>query len=162
MSETVLAVLIGLVMAVGTVGTLVPILPGPFLVWAAALVWALLTDFDAIGIVAMVLITAGLGLAVYLGIRIPQMSASGEGLSLAAQALAVGLAIIGFFVVPIVGAALGFALGVWLSRWWVLRDAGAANTSTLKALRAMLKAAGAQFLCSIGMSMTWLLWAIIG
>lgn len=162
MNEGVLAVLVAMTMAVGSLGTLVPVLPGPLLVWVAALVWGLMVGFGVLGAVAMLLITSGLALAFYLGVRIPQRSAAGEGLGIGAQLLAVLLAVVGFFVVPIVGAAIGFAFGVWLSRWWSLRDIAAANSSTGRALRAMLKAAGAQFLCALGMSMTWVVWALIG
>lgn len=155
-------VAVGLVIAVGVLGTLVPILPGPFLVWGAALTYGLVKGFDPIGWTALGFITAGLIAAVYLGFRLPQQSAAAEGLGLGAQTFALALAIIGFFLVPVVGAGLGFVAGVWVVRYRQIGDTGAANRSTLMTIRGLLKAAAAQFGCAVGMAGAWLIWVVIG
>ncbi len=41
MTDTELAIVVGIAMAVGLVGTVFAILPGLFLIWAAALVYGL-------------------------------------------------------------------------------------------------------------------------
>jgi hypothetical protein len=58
---TGLVPLLGLVMAVGAVGTIVPLVPGISLVWGAGLVYGLDRGFGTIGVVAFAVMT---GLAV--------------------------------------------------------------------------------------------------
>jgi uncharacterized protein YqgC (DUF456 family) len=46
-------------------------------------------------------------------------------------------AIVGFFVIPVVGLLVGGVLGVWLGELRRLRDAGAARRSTWATLKAI-------------------------
>lgn len=162
MTETVFTVLIGLAIAVGVVGTLIPVLPGPLLVWGAALVYGVVAGFGVTGWIMMTLITIGLVTALYLGVRIPQKSAAGSGLGAGTQFFALALAVVGFFVVPVLGAALGFALGIWLATYRREGDLTRANQSTMITLRAFGKATLLQFACAVAMAGAWALWALIG
>jgi uncharacterized protein YqgC (DUF456 family) len=47
------------------------------------------------------------------------------------------LAVVGFFVLPVVGLVVGFLLGVLLAEWQRLGDPGAARRSTWHAARAV-------------------------
>lgn len=162
MSETALTILIGLTIAVGVVGTLIPVLPGPLLVWGAALTFGIIAGFGAVGWIMMALITLGLVIALYLGVRIPQKSAAATGLGAGTQLFSLALAVVGFFVIPVLGAALGFALGIWIATYRREGDLAGANRSTLITLRAFGKATLLQFACAVGMAGSWALWALIG
>ncbi len=160
--DTAITIVIGVIIAAGVVGTLIPILPGPILVWLATVVYGLLTGFDAVAWISLVVITALLMAAIYLGFRLPQQSAASEGLTLGTQLFAVALAVIGFFLIPIVGAAIGFVTGVWLVRYRQMSNVAAANRSTVMTLKAISKAAIAQFLCALGMAGVWGVWVLTG
>lgn len=151
-------VLVGLAIAVGIAGTLLPILPGLGLIWIAALVFGILEGFGLGGWTAMAVIT-GLAIAgTAAAIRVPQKAAAAGGISWKGQLLAVALAIVGFFVVPVVGAPIGFVAGVYLVAR--RRDPTRAWEVTRSTLRSLLVAAGLQFGAAIGMALTWLVWAV--
>ena len=126
--------IVGLVIVMGIAGTIVPILPGAFLVAGAVVVWALLTGGWAawgVALGAVAIIAAGQVLK-YL-IPGKQLKASG----VPNWVLAVGgiVGIIGFFVVPVIGLILGFLLGVFLAEAYRLRTFGDAWPTTLQAMK---------------------------
>jgi uncharacterized protein len=132
---TVVEVLVAVGIAVGLVGVVVPLLPGALLAWAAIVVWGFTigtaTGWAVVG-VATVLIAAG---------QIVKYTIPGRGLRAAGvpnRTLVVGglVAIVGFFVVPVVGVLIGFVLGIYASE--VQRvGAPAAWPSTKSAMRAV-------------------------
>ncbi|MEX1280524.1 MAG: DUF456 domain-containing protein [Acidimicrobiia bacterium] len=149
---------IALAIVVGIAGTLLPILPGIVLVWAATLLWGIIEGFGVVGWIAFGLIT-GLGLTgLYLGVRVPQKSAAGTGIGLRGQLLALAFAVVGFFVVPIVGAAVGFVLGVYVASF--LRDRTTAWASTKTTIRSLFLASGIQFGAAVAMGLVWVGWAL--
>ena len=128
-------VLVALAIAVGLVGLVVPVLPGAVLVWAAILLWG----FDvgtATGwavVAAATALIAG-GQVVKYTIPAKQLKAS----SVPSRSLVIGglAAIVGFFVVPIVGVLIGFVVGVYASEFQRV-GARMAWPSTKVALRAV-------------------------
>lgn len=102
--------------AIGLVGIVVPMLPGSILVAAAILVWAV-AEHSTAGFVA-----AGLALALVLTgtalkWALPHRRLSGTGVPASTQWVGAVLAIVGFFVIPVVGLLVGFVLGVYLAEW---------------------------------------------
>jgi hypothetical protein len=146
----------------GVLGTIIPLLPGLMLVWAAALGWGLVMGFGSGGIVAMALITGLLVAGIYLSIRIPQRSAAAQGLSLWGTLFGLLLAIALGIVLPIVGIPIGFVLGVWVVRVIDTGDASEAFRSALQTTLALLRASAAQFGVATAMGLTWLVWALNG
>jgi uncharacterized protein YqgC (DUF456 family) len=159
MNDPVLFVLTAGVIVIGVVGTIVPLLPGLALVWAAALVWGLLTTFGTVGVVAMSAITILFGTGIYLGLRIPQKSAAAQGLSIRGTIFGVALAVGMGIVIPVIGIPLGFVLGVWIVCIAESGDAPAAFASALATTAALLRASAAQFGIGVAMGAVWLLWA---
>jgi uncharacterized protein YqgC (DUF456 family) len=107
-------VLVGLAIAIGLVGVIVPLLPGNLLVYAAIAVWAAIEHTVGSWVVLGV-VTAVLGSSLLIKYLWParRMRAADVGKwSLAAGAV---LGIIGFFVVPVIGLLFGFVLGVYLA-----------------------------------------------
>ncbi|MFN8189614.1 MAG: DUF456 domain-containing protein [Nocardioidaceae bacterium] len=129
----------GLAILVGLAGILVPILPGSLLILVALLAWAAEVGTRAGWLVA------GVG-AIFLVIgTVVKYLLPGRRLkaTVPTSTMVVGAvgAIIGFFVIPVVGALLGFPIGVYVAEHRRL-GAGQAWPST----KAALKAVGASIL----------------
>src|SRR4051812_26067190 len=129
-------VVVGVAIATGIVGVVVPVLPGALLVWAAIAVWALVVG-SATAWAVLAGATLVIGGAQLVKLLVPGRRLRAAGV--ARQAIVAGLALgaVGFFVIPVVGFFIGFPLGVYLEE---LRRRGRhANAwrSTREALRAM-------------------------
>ena len=133
---TIYAVVAGLLVAVGLIGTVLTVLPGLLLVLAGIAVWAVPRN-DVVGwtVLAAAVGVVLLGsVAKYLLPGRALKAAGVPGRSLLAGAV---LGIIGFFVVPVLGLFLGFVLGVYLAELLRLREHETAWPSTRQALRAV-------------------------
>jgi uncharacterized protein YqgC (DUF456 family) len=127
-------VLVALAIVIGLAGTVVPILPGALLVAGAILVWAFVTGGTtawAVAIGAVALIAAG-QLLKYL-IPGKQMKASG----VPNWVLFVGAvgAVVGFFLIPVVGLIVGFVAGVFLAEAGRLKTFRNAWPTTMQAMK---------------------------
>ena len=160
MSELWLGLVTAAVIGVGVIGTVVPVIPGIGLIWIAALGWGLLTGFAGAGVFAMGFLTLLLVVGVFLGVRIPQRTATAEGLSAMGLVVGVILAIVGAIVLPVIGAAVGFVFGVWLLRYLDSRDASAAWRSSVRTIGALVTASAAQLVVATGMAIVWAAWAL--
>jgi uncharacterized protein len=125
---------VAVVIAVGLVGILVPVLPGLLLVWAGVLVWATelqtTTGWVLLGVATLLL--AASQVAKYL---LPGRRMRAAGVPDRTLVLGGLLGIVGFFVVPVVGLAVGFVLGVYLAERARLGGHGRAWISTVHALK---------------------------
>jgi hypothetical protein len=97
-----------------------------------------------------------------LAVKLPQKRTADAGVGLALQLFALGIAVVGYFAVPVVGAPLGFVLGIFLGRLATTRQGATAWTSTKAALVGMFHAASVQFVAGVLMILVWLGWAILG
>jgi uncharacterized protein len=105
---------IGLLILVGLAGILLPVLPGLLLITGSIVVWAWVeggTVAWTVAIVGILLAVAG-SVIKYL---VPGRRLRDAGVPRSTLWLAGGLAILGFFVIPIVGAPLGFVGGTYLA-----------------------------------------------
>jgi uncharacterized protein YqgC (DUF456 family) len=143
-----------LLILVGMVGIVVPVVPGLLLVLAAVLLWALDTS-SALGwwvfAVSAVLYLAGLGLQY----AVPGRRLREAGVRRSTLVLAVLLGIVGFFVIPVVGAAVGFVGGIYLVEMGHARDRYAAWASTRAALKAVFLSMGIELLAAVAIAVTW-------
>jgi len=71
--------------------------------------------------------------------------------------LAVVLAAVGFFVIPVVGALVGFVLGVFLVELGRRRERHAAWRSTVHALKAVAMSIGIELVAGFLIVLIWLL-----
>lgn len=129
-------VLAGLVILVGLVGVVVPLLPGLLLVWGGVAGWAVVEG----GVAAYSLLVVASAVAV--GAQVLKYVVPGRRLQRAgvptATLLVGGLgALLGFFVIPVIGLPIGFVAGVYLAERRRLADRVAARTSTGRAVRAV-------------------------
>ncbi|MEX1004382.1 MAG: DUF456 domain-containing protein [Acidimicrobiia bacterium] len=152
-------VLVGLAIVVGIAGTLLPLVPGVGLIWAAALAFGVLEGFGFVGWTAMVIISALGVAAIVAGVRVPQRAAAAGGIGWRGQLMAFALAVVGFFVIPVAGAPIGFVVGIYLVAR--RRYGTEAWPITKRTVRSLVFAAGLQFVAAIAMALTWLVWAIV-
>lgn len=129
-------VLVGLAIATGLVGVVVPVLPGALLVWAAIAVWALAVG-GATAWAVLVVATLAIGGAQVVKVLVPGRRLRDAGVPRRSIVAGVVLAVVGFFVIPVVGFFVGFPLGVYLEERRRLGRHTAAWQSTREALRAM-------------------------
>ena len=157
-ADKLLIVVVAVVMVIGVAGTVLPILPGLWVIWFAAVAYGILAGVTTGGWFAMALITAlaitGTASAFYL----PQRAASSVGVPWWGQLVAIGFAVAGFFVVPIVGVPLGFAVGILVATIVRERRIAGALGATWATLKSMLLASGVQFAVGLMMMAVWVVW----
>src|SRR4051794_3519252 len=129
-------VLVGLAITLGIVGVVVPVLPGALLVWAAILVWALAVG-SATGWAVLACATVVIGVAQVVKVLIPGRRLRDAGVPRQSLWVGAGVAVVGFFVIPVVGLFLGFPLGVYAEERRRLGAHAPAWESTVHALRAI-------------------------
>jgi uncharacterized protein len=127
--------LVGVAIAVGLLGIVVPILPGTVLILGAILVWALGIG-TATGWTVFAVAAAFLLVGTVVKYAVPGRQLKDAGIPASTQWTGVALAIPGFFVIPVVGALVGFVAGVYLAERRRL-GSSAALPSTMSALRAV-------------------------
>jgi len=162
MDDAVLIAVAAAGMAVGIVGTVVPVVPGLALVWAAALVYGLGAGFGAVGTIAFTIIT-GLALAgTVIGWVVPQRAAARAGAGRTSMWIGGALAVVGFFVVPVVGVVVGGVLGVFLGELVRTRDTVAAWHATAATVKGFGIAGVMQVLAGLAMAAVWVSWVVVG
>lgn len=152
--------LVALVMVVGLLGTFVPLLPGLALVWAAALVYGLVEGFDAVGITAMATITVIAVAGFVVAAVVPHRAAGAAGAARSSLWLGVVLAVIGVFVIPVVGLPLGGLAGIFVGERMRTGDNRVAWVATKATMRGFGAAALAQLGFGVTMVLTWVAWVV--
>jgi uncharacterized protein YqgC (DUF456 family) len=149
-------VLVGVAILVGLVGLVVPVLPGSLLIGAAVLVWAIDAEQGGAWLVfVLVALLLAVGHAASYVVAGKQVAASGvPRRSLVVAGLA---GIVGFFVVPVIGLALFFPLGLFGMEYLRLRDVGSARTSAWVALKATALGMLLELGFALTAAATWLL-----
>ena len=128
-------VLVAVGIAVGLVGVVVPLLPGALLAWSAILVWGISIG-TATGWAVVGVATAFIAAGQVVKYTIPGRRLRTDGVPNRSLVIGGLVAIVGFFVVPVVGVVIGFVLGVYASEFQRV-GARTAWPSTKAALRAV-------------------------
>ncbi|MDG4823828.1 DUF456 domain-containing protein [Asanoa sp. WMMD1127] len=145
-TETNITILCGVAMVIGVFGVVIPFLPGLLLTWAAAVAWAIFVGEGGArwGLLALATVIVILGIVVKYAW--PGRNLKRSGVPNKTLLLGGVLAIVGFFVIPVVGLVIGFVAGVWLAELARLGDSKLAWPSTKHAI----KAAGLAMLVELG------------
>ncbi|MEP6815685.1 MAG: DUF456 domain-containing protein [Marmoricola sp.] len=146
--------LVGLAIAVGLVGIVVPGLPGSTLVAAAILVWALEVATPA-GWVVFGVAIACIMLGTVVKYAVPGRRMKRDGIVASTLLAGAALGIVGFFVIPVVGLVVGFVLGIYLAEWRRLGSHDLARPSTSAALKAVGLSILIELLASLAAAFTW-------
>ncbi len=150
---TLTNVLVGLAVAVGLVGIVVPGLPGSLLVAGAILVWALEVGTTT-GWAVFVAAGAFIVLGTVVKYAIPGRRMRRAGVPTSTLLLGALLGIVGFFVIPVIGIVVGFVLGIYLAE---LRRLGPepAWPATVSALKAVGLSILIEFVACLAAAGTW-------
>lgn len=108
-----IVVISGLFMMVGLIGVVLPVLPGLLLVWVGVLLWTLAEDAGAAWWVLGV-VTALYVVGVVVEYLVPGQRMRRAGVRTGTLVLAVLLAIVMGILIPVIGALVGFPLGIYL------------------------------------------------
>ena len=150
-----LTVAVAVLILIGLVGTVLPIVPGLVLIWAAIAAWAWLagggwTRWAVVAVCAVLAIVGNVLAAVLPGRHV----VAAEPSVWVMLAGTVGM-VVGFFVLPVVGLVVGAALGIFLAELVRAHDVRGAWQLTLATLRGFGVAALAQFGVGIAMAVLW-------
>jgi uncharacterized protein YqgC (DUF456 family) len=154
-------VLVGLVIAVGLVGVLLPVLPGLVLVWAAVGVWALsvrtLTGWLVLAVASALFVGGTVVKYVVPGRRLRS-----SGVPWSSMAAGAALGLVGFFVLPVVGLPIGFVLGVYLAELARLKSHDRAARSTRQAAAAAGWSVLIELAAGVAIALVWLVAVLAG
>lgn len=129
-------VAVGLAIAIGVTGVVLPVLPGALLVWAAIGVWAIAVG-SATAWAVFAGATVAIGAAQVVKYLVPVRRLRDAGVPRRSIVVGAVLAVAGFFVIPVVGLFLGFPLGVYVEERRRLGAHEPAWASTKHAVRAV-------------------------
>ncbi|AXE23647.1 DUF456 domain-containing protein [Streptomyces globosus] len=136
--------LVGLVLLLGTVGVMVPGVPGTWLVWAGVLWWAL-HERSAVAWWLLVASTALLLVVQVVKWQLPPRRVRAVGVTRRMAVYAGAGALLGFVVLPVVGAVPGFVGGIYLCERLRLGSHGEAWAS----VRAVMRSVGTSVLVEL-------------
>lgn len=106
----------------GIIGTIIPIIPGTLLVWLTVVIFAIATDFATLGFGSLAIVTL---IALVTGTSdwwLPLLGAKKTGAAPLSMILGTIAAIVGTFMLPLIGTVIGYALGIWLGEFIRHRD----------------------------------------
>lgn len=150
----------GLVLlAVGLGGAVIPVLPGPFLIWLGALLWAWADGFERVGwptlIVLAVLAAVAWGSDLFLNLVIGRKAGASWKAILGAIVGGIlgGLLLSGLFpfLGTILGALVGAVAGAYVVELREKRDAAAARAAVRAYLASMAVSAVVEMGIAVGM-----------
>ena len=140
---------------VGVFGIIFPVLPGLLVCVTAVLLWAVGTSgslaWGSFGVV-LALYLCGLTLQ-YL---IPGRNMKRAGVSTSTLLLGLVAAVVGFFVIPLLGAPVGFVLGIFGVELLRYRDRERAWAMTKSAVRGVLHSMGIELSAAFFIAVVWI------
>ncbi|WP_369165351.1 DUF456 domain-containing protein [Streptomyces sp. AFD10] len=148
-------VAVGLVLLLGLVGVPAPGVPGQAIVWAAVLWWAL-TDMTPTAWGVLIGATALMLLSQALKPLLPPRRPGESGAPRRTLMIGGVAGIVGFFVVPVVGGALGYVGAVFGAERLRLGSRGAAWASVRSVMRATGYAVLVELFCCLLVAGAWL------
>ena len=147
-------------MLVGLVLLVVPIFPGITVIWVAALLYGIVTGFDTLGIVIIVLITLGMIAGISADNLLMGAGARRGGASWLTIIVALIAGIAGTVLFPPIGGLIAIPIAIFLiellrNREW---------RSAWRATRGVALGWGLSFLVRFGIGLVmisaWLIWAL--
>jgi uncharacterized protein YqgC (DUF456 family) len=149
-----------LIMLVGLALLIIPIFPGITVIWLAALLYGIVTGFDTLGIVILVLITLGMIAGVTVDNVLMGAGARQGGASWLTIGVAVIAGIAGTVLFPPIGGLIAIPLAIFLLELLRKREWRGAWRAT----RGVALGWGLSFLVRFGIGLVmisaWLIWAL--
>lgn len=159
-AEIIATIITAVLLAVGCLGIIVPVLPGSVLVVGGLLLWALVVQavegWTVLAVGSALALTGMAAGVVLTGARLKRRRIPNSSLLYAAAG-----AVVGLFVIPVVGVLVGFFAGLLLSETARQRDLRTALESSWAALRAAGLGIVVEFGCGLAASSVFVLGAIV-
>jgi len=151
----------GVVIALGVVGTVLPVLPGALLIGGAVGVWAIVAQTAAAWwvLAAVVLLLVAGQVLKYLTAGRTMTTSGVPRRSLVVAGL---LGIVGFFVLPVLGLPVGFVGGLYVAERARLGPGPGSRQSTVVALKAVGIAVLVELTSALLAGATWLVAVVNG
>jgi uncharacterized protein len=154
-------VFVALLLLVGAVTLVIPVLPGLVIIWAACLLYGLVTGFSLPGVILFALITLIMLAGSVIDYLVVGASVRQTGTSWLAIGLALVAGILGTIFLPPLGGLVAALLLLFLVELVRLKD----WRKALESARGMISGLGWSTLTRIGfgliMIFMWLLWAFV-
>lgn len=148
-------------MAIGLIGTIIPILPGTTLLWITGLTWVILDGGGWARWIIFAIMTALFIISHVATIRIPTKRVNKMEPSKGSVIVACLTGIVGFFVIPVVGLPLGFIFGIFIWNLINTREFHRALRITWKTTQSFGVVTLVQMLCGIGIALLWLIGLVL-
>lgn len=152
--------LVALAILAGLFGIVVPLLPGLVLEVAAILIWAAVKG-DALAW-AVALLCLGLGaLGTIFKYLVPGRRLKRSGMPTRTLVIAIAAAVVGFFVIPVIGAPVGFIAAIYIAERIRVgpEEAWPATRTTLGAVAASV---GIELLTGMVVAGIWFIAVVLG
>lgn len=133
---TMIVVICAGMMLVGLIGVVVPVLPGLLIVWAGVLVWSF-AEGSTTGWAVLGVVSALLAVGVLCEYLIPGQRMRRAGVRTSTLVGGVVTAVVAGVLIPVIGALLGFPLGIYLVQRSRKQGHHAAWAGTVLALKAI-------------------------
>lgn len=153
--------IIGGVMLAGLAMLVLPILPGLWVMWIAALVYAIVTGFDTAAIIFMVIITILTVVGGLMDNILMGANARVSGASWLAIGVALVGAVIGSILLPPIGGLIFAIAGIFLVEYLRIKDWRKALESTKGLALGCGWGVIARFGFGVLVMLVWLLWALV-
>jgi uncharacterized protein len=142
-------------MLAGVVGTVIPLLPGIPLVYVAAVGSWYVLGWSAGTWVGLVVVTVLAVVGMVATVVMPARRGAQAGMPRTSMLTGLAGAVIGFFVIPVVGVLVGGVAGIALAEQRRLGDTAAARRSTEAALRGFGVGVAVEAVTAITMVLVW-------
>ena len=159
--EFAILLLAFLLMLVGMVGVLIPVLPGLAVVWLVGVITLLWQDLDTVGWAVSAWLSLLLVLGTLATVWFPARRGREAGAPSSTFAAAVFGAVVGFFVLPVLGFLVGALTGLLLAERARLGEWQRARASTLEVLRAYGTGVLVELVLGLVMVGSWLVAVIV-
>ena len=143
------------------VGTIIPAFPGVIVAWIAVAIFGSVVGFTPFGVIAMISITLLTIINYVFMIRIPQREAEARGASRWSTAVGGVGALVGFFVIPVIGFVIGGVAGVYGSEYLRTKKTDQAWEATKGIIVGFGKSVAIQLMIGLTIGLIWLIWVIV-
>ncbi|MBP6997483.1 MAG: DUF456 domain-containing protein [Phycicoccus sp.] len=149
-----------LIIVVGILGIAIPVLPGLLICVIGVLVWS--ASVGTVGAWTVFSLCVALAVAGWvIQFLVPGKRLKSQGVGTSTLLVALVVAIAGFFIIPVVGAPIGFVVGILAVELLRSRDLALAWTRTWSALKAVLMSWGIEITAGLMILLTWIVGVVV-
>lgn len=152
---------VAITMALGLVGTVIPMVPGLAVIWLAGLVYGIVSGFGGVGVGAFTVMTVLLALGTVGSYLLPHRAGVRAGAGRASLRLGIVGAVAGFFLIPVLGLPIGAVVGVLLGERQRLGDWGRAWATTRQVVLGFGLGALLEIASGLVMVLSWVAWVLV-